>query len=311
MRCVRRVLARQWPYPRPELLASEPLDACGRPSLRPLHRLVVTRPEKEAGTWVQALRAEGWPAQALPLIAIAEPGDAAVRERLHQARAHWLTFDAIMFVSAAAVQHFFSAEVLAPSSANPRTRFWAPGPGTARALAQALVARGLGAEHVDAPAADASQFDSESLWPVVASKLRPGHRVLIVRGASPDLRPADTLTGVTGQGRDWLIQQCQAAGAHVEACVAYERRAPALDAVGLALLVEASATGSLWLFSSSEALAHLQTLATQVVWTQASALATHPRIAVTARAAGFGQVLETRPALPDVLRALESNWSRP
>ena len=30
-----------------------------------------------------------------------------------------------------------------------------------------------------------------------------------------------------------------------------------------------------------------------------------------ARAAGFASVVETRPALPDVLRALESNWSRP
>ncbi|MFN3496336.1 MAG: uroporphyrinogen-III synthase, partial [Hydrogenophaga sp.] len=213
--------------------------------------------------------------------------------------------------------HFFSAAVLVPGAARVRTRFWAPGPGTALALAQALAARGLGAEQIDAPAADASQFDSEALWPVVAPQLRPGHRVLIVRGASPGAQPeghtptGHTPTGLAGQGRDWLIQQCQAAGVRVEACAAYERRAPALSPDGLALLRAATRAGSVWLFSSSEALAHLRAIAPDTVWKQASALATHPRIVATARAAGFGHVLETRPALPDVLRALESGWSRP
>ena len=45
-------------------------------------RVIVTRPEAEAATWVQALLAEGWPAQALPLITIAEPAEAAVRDHL-------------------------------------------------------------------------------------------------------------------------------------------------------------------------------------------------------------------------------------
>jgi len=293
-------------------LASAPVELPGHTPRERLQRVIVTRPEKEASTWVQALQADGWPAQALPLITIAEPADVEVRERLQRARAHWLDVDAIMFVSSAAVQHFFSASVLAPGAARVGTRFWAPGPGTARALAQALAARGLGTEQIDAPAADASQFDSEALWPVVAPQVRPGHRVLIVRGASPGAEPeGHTPTGLAGQGRDWLIQQCQAAGAQVEACVAYERRAPALSPDGLALLRAATGAGSVWLFSSSEALAHLRSLAPDTVWTQASALATHPRIVATARAAGFGHVLETRPALPDVLRALESGWSRP
>jgi uroporphyrinogen-III synthase len=289
-----------------------------------LQRVIVTRPEPEASVWAQALRVAGWPAQALPLMEIAEPTDAATQQRLQQARAHWLDADAIMFVSAAAVQHFFSAAVQAPQAsqaASVRTRFWAPGPGTARVLAQALAVRGLGTEHIDAPAADAVQFDSEALWPVVAPQLKPGQRIWIVRGASKSAaapsEPSDpsasepAAQALAGNGRDWLIQQCQAAGAQVQACVAYERRAPPSTPALQALLQSATASGSLWLFSSSEALVHLRQLAPAAVWTQASALATHPRIAASARAAGFGHVIDTRPALPDVLRALESTASRP
>lgn len=293
-------------------MASDAQEPCARERLQ---RVVVTRPEPEVVAWVQALQAEGWPAQALPLIEIAEPGDAEACERLRQAQAHWLDTDAIMFVSAAAVQHFFSGVVQAAHADSVRTRFWAPGPGTARVLAQALAARGLGAERIDAPAADAAQFDSESLWPVVASQLRPGQRILIVRGASQDAatpwstEPAGQL--LAGNGRDWLIRQCQAAGAQVQACVAYERRAPVLTPVQQTVMQNATGAGSVWLFSSSEALAHLRSLAPLCDWAPAGALATHPRIAAAARAAGFGRVVDTRPALPDVLRALESAWSHP
>jgi len=172
-----------------------------------------------------------------------------------------------------------------------------------------LAARGVGVEHIDALAADAVQFDSEALWPVVAPQLRPGQRILIVRGASKSavLPPEPVGQALAGNGRDWLIQQCQAAGAQVQACVAYERRAPLCTSAHQSQLQSATAPGSCWLFSSSEALAHLRQLAPAAVWTQASALATHPRIAAAARAAGFGHVIDTRPTLADVLSALKSN----
>jgi uroporphyrinogen-III synthase len=284
-------------------LAADPAPQPDQQPLAPVRRVMVTRPEPEAIRWVRALRTAGWPAQALPLITIAEPTDAQVRERLE--------VDAIMFVSAAAVQHFFSASVQAPHGGRVRTRFWAPGPGTARALALALAARGLGPQHIDAPAADAAQFDSEALWPVVAPQLQTGQRILIVRGASEVVAPEPGVQSLAGHGRDWLIRQCQGAGAQVDACVAYERRAPAVTPSVQACLQDAQALGSVWLFSSSEALTHLRSMAPQGSWVQARALATHPRIAAAAQAAGFGAVLETRPALTDVLRALESNGSRP
>lgn len=280
-----------------------------------LERLIVTRPAQEAANWVGALQAQGWPAHSLPLIAIAEPEDPATRAALAHWRTHWTQADAIMFVSAAAVQHFFASGVSAPGDGVFHTRFWAPGPGTGRALADALGRLGVDAGRIDTPPADAAQFDSEALWPVVADQVRPGVRVLIVRGLSetpatsaPEEAGAGT---IAGSGREWLIRQCEAAGARVEACVAYERRAPAVTGHGLTLVSVAAGPGSVWLFSSSEALAHLCAIQPQPDWSQAAALATHPRIAATARRAGFGRVLESRPSLPDVLHALESNWSRP
>lgn len=291
-----------------EALTAAPVQ---RPGASPLERLIVTRPASEASVWVEALRAQGWPAQALPLIEITEPHDPAQLATLAHWRAHWFEADAIMFVSAAAVGHFWSPAmpVRAPDAVH--TRFWAPGPGTARVLAQALAPLGLGAAQIDAPPVDAAQFDSEALWPVVAPQLRAGSFVLIVRGASSDAPVEPGAAALAGNGRDWLIRRCEAAGARVEACVAYERHAPVWDRAQRAQVDAAGATGSVWLFSSSEALAHLQAVAPEHDWTGATALVTHPRIAAAARAAGFGRVTETRPALPDVLRTLESNWSRP
>lgn len=272
-----------------------------------LERLIVTRPAPESGAWVGALRGQGWPAQALPLIEIAPPATEADLETLRHWRAHWTQADAILFVSGAAVTHFFEGGV-APTSPPLRTRFWAPGPGTARLLAQALGPLGLDATQIDAPPADAAQFDSEHLWPVVSSQIGPGRLVLIVRGTSAQ---GAVEAGVAGTGRDWLIRQCTAAGARVQGCVAYARRAPVLSTADRAVIDAAATPHSLWLFSSSEALLPLQSLRPVQVWAPASALVTHPRIAATARQAGFGQVVETRPALADVVRALESGWTRP
>jgi uroporphyrinogen-III synthase len=67
-----------------------------------------------------------------------------------------------------------------------------------------------------------------------------------------------------------------------------------------------------WVLSSSEALQSLQGL-----WpagARAVALATHPthpRIEQAARALGFAEVITARPALADVVRALESRASPP
>lgn len=283
-----------------------PLDP--RPAPERWSRVFVTRPAAEAGAWVEALRARGWPVQALPLIDIAEPRDRQTLDALHQARAHWLDWNALMFVSPAAVHHFFAQAVPVSPTPEPGTRFWAPGPGTARVLAEALTQHGVSPACIDAPPTDAAQFDSEHLWPVVAGQVRSGSRLLVVRGASMEA-PLDERNGPVGNGRDWLIQRCQALGATVDACVAYERHAPRWTPALRAEAEAGTAAGSLWLFSSSEALLHLSEALPLADWSRAAALCTHDRIAASARATGFARVIGSRPALSDVLGTLESAWS--
>jgi uroporphyrinogen-III synthase len=121
--------------------------------------------------------------------------------------------------------------------------------------------------------------------------------VLVVRGRDPQGRSA---------GRDWLALQIEAAGAQVEFVAVYERRAPGLDDAQQALALRSASDGSVWLFSSSEAVANLRALLPDQSWQQARAVATHPRIAQAARDAGFAVVCESRPALADVVASIES-----
>ena len=174
----------------------------------------------------------------------------------------------------------------------PATRAWATGAGTLGALVSAGVPR----ECIDAPAQDAAQFDSETLWPQVRQQVRPGDCVLIVRGGD---------AGGAAAGRDWLARQLAAAGAVVETVASYRRAPPVLDGEQRADAL-AGADSGVWLFSSSEALGHLRALFPGQSWQAARAVATHPRIAQATREAGFGVVCESRPSLDDVTAVLES-----
>jgi len=256
--------------------------------------VVVTRPGRECARWVEALQARGLRALALPLIAIAPPPDT---RPVQEAWRRLEEFSAVMFVSANAVEQFFMQKPPAVHTGRAqfaiKTRAWAPGPGTAAALVQA----GVDAAMVDAPAPDAPQFDSEALWQVVAGQVPAGGRVLVVRGGDGD---------GNGAGREWLAGQLAASGVQVETVVAYVRHAPVWDAQQLAQAHAAAGDGSVWLFSSSQAVAHLTDLLPGQDWASARALATHPRIAQAARAAGFGVVWESRPAVGAVAAALES-----
>lgn len=260
------------------------------------HRVIVTRPAREAQSWVERLRARGIPAVALPLIEIRPWGSAQQRTPSHP----WSHYRALMFVSGNAVRHFFDAHPAQSHSqqaqAAIKNRVWSPGPGTTQALLQV----GMEASQVDAPAAHATQFDSEALWAQVGHQVQAGDTVLIVRGGTAGTVPA------IGSGRDWLARKIEAAGGQVEFLCVYERCAPTLDAEQQALARAAAVDGSLWLLSSSEAVHHLLAALPEQPWQAAHALATHPRIAQTAREAGFGQVLQCRPALEDVVASIES-----
>lgn len=237
--------------------------------------LIVTRPAAQAAEWVRQLTAMGLQARALPLIGIAPVADAAPLRAAWQGLAQRRL---VVFVSPNAVQHFLAAAPL-PVAWPPGVLAGSTGPGTTRALRHA----GVPPAQIVEPAAEAGQFDSEALW----ARLQPmdwaGQRVLVVRGED---------------GRDWLAQALRARGAEVDFVAAYRRLPPQLDASGQALLDAARVRPAqhLWLFSSSEAVAWLRTLAPAADWSASRALASHPRIVEAARELGFGWVQMTAPA---------------
>lgn len=248
-------------------------------------RLIVTRPAAQAAEWVDELRRQGIDAVALPLIGIFPPRDAA------PVAAAWASLAGqrlVMFVSPNAAEQFFA---LRPACLDwpPGTLAGSPGPGTSRVLG----ALGVPPACIVAPSADASQFDSESLWERLRERDWRNAEVLVVRGES---------------GRDWLADRLREAGAQVGFVTAYERAAPVLSAVDRDTLNGALAApaGHAWMFSSSESIDQLLALAPEVDWRGARALATHPRIAARAREAGFGAVHECRPALDAVVACLQS-----
>jgi uroporphyrinogen-III synthase len=257
-------------------------------------RVVITRPAGEAQAWVEALQAAGHEPLALPLIDI---GPAKHLAPLQQAWAQCSQWQAVMFVSAQAVRYFFQNQP-AVLTWTQGPRCWATGPGTHKALQQAGVPEGL----IDSPAADALQFDSEALWQRVGPHMQAGQSVLIVRGNDAG---EDAQAAPAGTGRDWLAQQLQAIGVQAQFVVAYERSAPVWSAQQTELAAQAATDGSVWCFSSSQAIHHLALALPAQSWAQARCIATHTRIAQTAQTLGFGEVHLTRPSLTDVLGSLE------
>lgn len=269
-------------------------------------QVVVTRPEHEAKAWVQALSDAGHEVLALPLMAFESISpsvpDAAVVDVP--------SYTALMFVSAQAVAAYVKTYPDAISQARnarvdahaqrPFPRYWAPGPGTARALMQT----GIAADGIDQPDPQGQQFDSEALWQVVSSQVGAGARVLIVRGDTEGQAAApNTASARQGHGRDWLAQQCEAAGAQVDYAVVYKRVRPvwtqaqqhqAREAVGQAV----------WLFSNAEALGHLAHLLPQTDWRYTAAVVTHPRVARAAQTLGLLNVTICRPHLAELLAAV-------
>ena len=88
-------------------------------------RVVLTRPEPESRAWAADFAARGIEPLVLPLIAI---GPAPDPEAVRAAWARLASCQAALFVSANAVQGFFTSGGAWP--AGPRA--WAPGPGGTR-----------------------------------------------------------------------------------------------------------------------------------------------------------------------------------
>lgn len=273
-------------------------------------RVLVTRPEPQASEWAQALRQEGLRAEALPLLSTTPPPDAAAVTALWQGLAdrHML-----VFVSPAAASWFFRQR--------PAAAHWpegldaaAPGPGTAAVVRnEAHAALGLALDVVS-PSAEAEQFDSEHLWPLLAGRPWAGRRVVFVSGGDA-LGPG---------GRTWLIEQLQAHGAAVDVVQAYARGpgqwTPSQQACAREALAQPN--NHVWLLSSSQALDallddHLPGLevkeATRTLPHGLCLLCTHPRIASHARqrlaqVSGL-RLLQCRPRLADVVAVVRQRRS--
>jgi uroporphyrinogen-III synthase len=272
-------------------------------------KVIVTRPRVEADAWVQQLRALHLDAIALPLIQIGALPDSNNAE---QAQKNLHQYTAVMFVSSNAVRYFYQSNkpLAGKLFANDaiekivnfanKPRIWVTGPGTR----EALLVQSVPVDMIDAPASDSAQFDSEALWSRVQNQVKHGDKVLIVRGSSAD--STDTVMN----GRPWLADQLTAVGVQVDVVVSYQRSLPVFDAAQQAMMVQASTDGSVWLLSSSEAVANLKALSglslPPLNWSKAKAVATHPRIAQAAKDAGFGVVYESRPTLADVVASIES-----
>jgi uroporphyrinogen-III synthase len=230
------------------------------------------------------LQRSGLDAVALPLMGIAAPLDpGAVRHAWSGLSKRRLVF----FVSPNAAEWFFlqQDETFSwPSTLQAAS----PGPGTSAVLRRC----GVPSQRIVEPAADAPQFDSEALWVELQRQSWAGASVLVVRGDG---------------GRDWLAEQLREGGAEVIFVSAYQRTAPHFSAAELALLETALAQPRrhMWFFSSSEAVLNLveapQLHALAPDWSRSTALATHPRIADSAKNAGFDPVLNCRPALEAVV----------
>ena len=147
----------------------------------------------------------------------------------------------------------------------PRIAVFAPGPGTAEALAAAGIA------NVRIPVAT---FDSEGLLELPELADVRGKRVLILRGEG---------------GREYLAEALRARGAQVDAVACYRRALPRSDVQGLA---EAFRNGAIDVvtITSSEALDNLWSLANESIraaWSTRPTFAPHPRIVARARDLGL------------------------
>jgi uroporphyrinogen-III synthase len=245
-------------------------------------RVIVTRPAAQAAAWVDKLQARGLDAVAMPLIGI-EP--ATDRQAVVDAWQGMPSRDLVVFVSPNAVEEFFACR---PEGATwpGRTLAGSVGPGST----QALRSQGVPAASIAEPRDDALQFDSEALWAQLAHQPWSGRSVLIVRGDG---------------GREWLADTLKAHGAQVDFVAAYRRTAAVPDAAQLRQSVE-NPSGHLWFFSSSEAVGNLRDAQPSLDWSRSIAIATHPRIAQTARDCGFGVVHECPPTLDGVVACIQS-----
>ena len=267
--------------------------------------LIVTRPQQDAGSLIDALRTRGRVVVALPVLAI-EPADAPVMLACTLARID--DYRLVVFVSPNAIRQSLALRA-APWPAD--TVIGVMGPGSVDALASLGIAA---PDHrVVSPADGIGQgerFDSEALFAALDDTigLTRGFegRVLILRGNG---------------GRAWFADRLRALGIAVDEVAAYRRVRPEADADATRALKDlfASRASAVFVVTSSEGIANLvaiveaalagdatMTAADVRAWLFGSTiLAPHRRIADRAREAGFSTVALCAPGDRGIVAAIE------
>ncbi|MEZ4215491.1 MAG: uroporphyrinogen-III C-methyltransferase [Myxococcota bacterium] len=232
-------------------------------------RVLVTRARAQAGDVLHALRAAGAEPVVAPMIRVEPPEDARALDAALGALAAGGTYDAVVFTSANAVRFTaLRARARGIALGGLAARVVCGGPVTARAALEA----GLPVHLV--PPADAGAGDADALLAAIERELAPrGRRFLLPRSQI---------------GRDVLRDGLRAAGAAVDAVVAYRTLEPEPGAIdgGLAAQIGAGALAVVT-FTSPSTVRHLLA-----------------RVDAEGRAAlGAGLVAAVGPTTADALRA--------
>ena len=227
------------------------------PTPRPLAGagILITRPARQAAGLARRVDALGGLPVVFPAIVILPPAEAQPLARAHGALPG---YDYAFFVSANAVEY----GVPDPRRWPPGLVAFAPGPGTAEALAD------LGIADVRT---SATTFDSDGLLALPELMSPAGKRVLIFRGDG---------------GREQLGEALRARGAQVDYVACYRRAKPQGGTAGLAEAFAQHRIDAVTI-TSSEGLDNLWELlddATRALWRGCPTFVPHPRIAERAHA---------------------------
>jgi uroporphyrinogen-III synthase len=234
--------------------ASGPLEGIG---------VIVTRPQRQAAVFAAKIGAMGGIPIIWPAIVILPPPDRGPLDRAHSTLD---AYDIAIFVSANAVEFGAPAAGRWPS----RIVTYAPGPGTAEALAGA----GILDAHVPV-----TSLDSEGLLELPSLADVTGKRIVIFRGEG---------------GREFLGNTLRSRGATVDHVPCYRRVAPQSGADGLVEAMREGRAHALTLTSSEgldNLVAALGPAGCELV-ARLPVFAAHPRIAERAREHRF-RAIET------------------
>jgi uroporphyrinogen-III synthase len=237
--------------------------------------IVITRPARQAALLAQQIAAVGGTPLIFPTIAILPTDDT---QALDDVRRRLAQFDYAIFVSANAAEFGIGDPAAWPAG----LPAFAPGPGTAAALAAA------GVGDVRQPR---TTMDSEGLLELDEFAAPAGKRVVIFRG---------------GTGRDLLGDTLTARGAQVTRVDCYRRARPQSGAEGLVAAWRERRVDAITL-TSSEGLDNLWEMLDSYGRSELAAtpaFVSHPRIAERAHALKLARVIVAEPTDAGLIASL-------